>query len=1125
MVKKTFKLNEMQSNIAFLLIALLVICGLLFLPNLFSQLDTNEDINGLVINEYVTSNYNTWRDNEWESPDWIEICNRGDESIWLGDIYISDDAEVPEKALLPDVTLKPGEYFMIFASGHSSDDIDEFHVPFKLGHSDLHISLTREQIPLDIQEVETLPTDISKGRLENGEWAYFSMPTPNNENNTPSSDTPNIAPVWITEKDIIISEYMTNNAYTYRHADGKTYDWVELYNQSDKTVHIGDMYLSDDKGVQNKFNLPDYDMQPGEYLVINLTGSLEAPDEFCAPFNLGGSDTHIVLTAKSGYAIDMLNVFSLPEGISAGQNEAGDFGFYSLPTPGEKNSIHLSSTPNISPEKQPSSGLIISEFMPNNRYGIPDAYGKSSDWIEIHNPSSFDISIGGFGLSDDASDPLKWVFPEDALLPANGYLVIYASGNNTVFEGEYHTNFSLGESDEIIILSEPDAAIADSMIVEKLPGNVSKGIAENGEAAYFTVPTPGYANTTHPSNDLDLGEDIILTDLYISEVSASKIALNRKLNLNAVEYIELYNAGTETIDLTGYSISESNGGEFFFSNITLKPDKYLLLIAKGGSVSGVDCVTIENIRINSAGETLFLKDNEGKIIDCLKTGYLLGNYSCGRSRYDKYTQTFFNEKTPGVRNSNNEYVSICQEPVFSQVGGMVSGDSIFLELKADEGEIIKYTINGNDPAFDSYTYSKPIKIDENTVVRAIALSERKLPSSIASSTYILDGNHDIPIMCLSTSNYNLFSETYGIYASGNISPTSEFPYLDANYWRDEERPVSIEYYETDGKLALDFNAGIQIFGGFSRTLPQKSFVIHMRDEYGLDELYYPFFEDSDVNTYKDFLLRGGGQDTRTKLKDYYIAKCAIEDGGQDAMLGTPTAVYINGEYWGIYNIREKINADYISSHYGFEKENINLIAANGVALNGNANDWNELKTFCTSNDFSIDENYEKLCSWVDVENYTDYIIFQTFFSNTDSGNIKFWRDGTETIKWRVLFYDVDLTLRENSSDIDMISRMFGQAEYIGFSTHIQEALIQNPEYQQYFLQRYEYYLNEVFTDEYFEEGIDEIAKEMETEMVNQTQRWTAYGSYEQWVEQVELFKDSAQARGEVIEEMLREFLG
>lgn len=1119
------RLGERRKEFIILLIILLVISLFLWIQSgIFSK--GNQEFQGsLIINEYVTSNFNTLRDENWNSPDWIELFNNGKTAIWLGDIYISDDAETPEKALLPDYTLEPGDYFLVFASGKTSTNQEPFHVPFKLGQGDQHILLTRNQETLDIQELETLPTDISKGRLENGKWVYFATPTPDSQNDTPGSPTKAISPVWPIEKTVIISEYMTDNVYTYVDSNGRANDWVELYNTSDSPVPIGNMFLSDNLDVQNKFNLPDYEMKPGEYLIISLSSREDTSDRFTAPFSLGGDDSQIVLSDNSGYAIDMLEIFALPEGVSAGQTSDGEFGFYAAPTPGEANSKTISPTKDITPERKPQSGLIINEFMPNNRYGILDAYGKSSDWIEIYNPTDTDVPLDGFALSDDAGDPLKWQFPENAVLPAGEFLVVFASGNDETVNGEYHTNFSLSSDDDILLLSEPNTAAADSMVPEQLPGNASKGKTPEGDIVYFSVPTPGRKNDTHPNHHLESDIEILLGDLYISEVAASKIDLNRTGYQGLEEYIELHNDGSENIHLSGYSLSEGPESEYIFGDLTIEAGQYLLLLAKGGIPAAGESIEVENIRLNGAGETLILKDHTGKIIDYLETGYLLDGYSFGRSADNKYKEVFYDTKTPGEKNSDREFTSTSEKPTFSVQGGIVAKESIEVELNAGEGAVIKFTTNGNEPTFTDQTYTEPIIIHENTVIRAVAFSDGKLPSAPASRTYIFEKTHDIPILCISSNSYGLFSDDHGIYADGKGHSDSEFPYYDSNFWWDAERPASIEYYETDGKLALDFNAGIQIFGGFSRALAQKSFIIHLRDEYGLDELYYPFFKGSDGNQFKKFILRNGGQDTRTKMKDYYISKLAIEEGNQDGMRGQPVAVYINGEYWGIYNLRERIDEDYLSYHYNLDPDDINIIAANGVALHGNNQDWLELKQFSMNSDFTRQENYEKLANWIDIENFTDYIIFQTFFSNADTGNIKFWRDQSKTMKWRVLFYDVDLSLRDKNYYDEVIQRMFGQSgEYIGYSAHIQQALIQNPHYREYFLQRYAYYLTEVFTDKYLESGIEEIADTMKNEMVYQTERWKMYGTYEQWLESVDKFINKALGRGEIVAGLLQDFL-
>ncbi len=1118
-VKKSSLLTEKKKYIFLLIIVLLI--ALIFILFHITEEKPRTTPQGLIINEYVTSNLNTWRDENWNSPDWIELYNCSNQSIWLGNIYISDDAENPEKDLLPDYILGPGEYFLVSASGEKNNNYPEYSVSFKLGFDDLHIVLSNDTTIFDIQEVEQLPTDISKGRLLSGQWGYFAAPTPMSENATSDSSIKYINPIYENQGKVVITEYMTNDLHYFGDESHSANDWIELHNTSLYSINLNTMYLSDDISYRNKYRLPDYNIKPDEYLIIYLSVPDNSQNPFSANFSLGGDDTHIFLTSQSGYDIDVIDVMHLPEGVSAGRNQGGYFGYYSVPTPGEKNSDNISFTIDAVTETIPASSVFINEYMPNNKYGIQDTYGKSSDWIELFNPTNNAVSLDGFGLSDDISNPMKWIFPENTIIPAKGYMIVFASGNDGLINGEYHTNFSLCNEDSLILLTNPNGFIADSIAIEQLPGNVSKGRIYNGEISYFSKPTPGSTNNTYPDSSLDLSLDIVIDSLYINEIAASEINLSRE-SVNLAEYIELYNSGIEAIALNGYSISDSSGNTVTFDDISIEPGEYLILITKGYEKLSVQTIIADNIRINSAGETIILKNNNEQIIDCLKTGYLLGDYSYGRSVYNKNRQVFYNEKTPGNKNSDKEFTSACNKPTFSANGGIVLQDEIRLEINAHDGETIKYTLNGDEPTIYSRTYTEPLTISKNTIVRAIAFSDEKLPSSIASSTYIFDKTHDIPIVCISADNSGLFSNNYGIYAYGN---SSVFPDSNANYYWNEERSISFEYYEPDGSLALAFNAGIRIFGGASRVYPQKSFSIHLRDEYGLDELYYPFFGESDVKAFKSFILRCGGQDVKTKLKDYFVSKCAIEDGNQDGMRGQPVALYINGAYWGLYNLREKINEDYISYHYNLDASDINIITLNGSAVHGNNSDWEALESFCEQNDFSIQENYDRLSEWIDVENFTDYIIFQTFFSNTDVGNIKFWRDEAKTTKWRVLFYDLDYTLR-NWDDINMIERLYeGTFSHKWFCTqvHVFSALIQNEGYRDYLLKRYAYYLREVFTDEYLENGINEIANEMANEMVYQTERWPQYGTYEEWQENVQVFKNIALSQVELTIEHLRDY--
>ena len=129
--------------------------------------------------------------------------------------------------------------------------------------------------------------------------------------------------------------------------------------------------------------------------------------------------------------------------------------------------------------------------MPVNKYGLLDCDGDTSDWIELYNPSAQSVELSGYALTDEAGDLEKWRFPEGTAIGAGEYLVVFLSGKNKEVNGELHTNFSLGSEDETVILADNAAAVCDSVAVESLPGNVSKGRIDAESFGYFPLPTPG----------------------------------------------------------------------------------------------------------------------------------------------------------------------------------------------------------------------------------------------------------------------------------------------------------------------------------------------------------------------------------------------------------------------------------------------------------------------------------------------------------------------------------------------------------------------------------------------------------------------------------------------------------
>lgn len=257
-----------------------------------------------------------------------------------------------------------------------------------------------------------------------------------------------------------------------------------------------------------------------------------------------------------------------------------------------------------------------------------------------------------------------------------------------------------------------------------------------------------------------------------------------------------------------------------------------------------------------------------------------------------------------------------------------------------------------------------------------------------------------------------------------------------------------------------------------------------------------------------------------------MQRLMIHLGTVDCMDGRPIAVYINGKYWGLYNLREKLNPDYVTSHYGVDSDDVTLIVGNGTLVSGNQKDWMDFLDFCKNNDFSDPANYELMKQKLDVESYVDYVIGLTYFHNTDSGNIRFWKTNDEHGLWRPMMFDFDWGLFISTYKRDSFEAYFnpaghGVSDY--FKSYIQCALIENPEFCDYFIKRYAYILNEVFTEEYVTAEIDKAAKEIEHEIVYNIERWKLPQSYQVWQNEVETLKRIAIARRQITVSHLKVF--
>ena len=450
-------------------------------------------------------------------------------------------------------------------------------------------------------------------------------------------------------------------------------------------------------------------------------------------------------------------------------------------------------------------------------------------------------------------------------------------------------------------------------------------------------------------------------DLVINEVMASNITTHlNPQNSDFVDWIELYNKGERTIDLKGIFISDDFSDPFKWmlnEDITLYPNEYYIIWA-----DGMDFENHTSFQLSRKGEQIGLFYPDGRIIDTLTFGIQRNDVSIGRYPDGGGQWHYFELPTfmgpniiPGL--DSNKQV---QDPEFSPRGGIFSGPQS-IRLTSVPGGTVRYTLDGSAPTRESEVFSGPILISETTVIRAKGFKENLLPSEVVTCSYVIDEPARFPVLSIATPPEYLFDEeigiTVGICVSDRHGEPGEEPPFDphANFWQNWERPVHIEYFTPEGKEGFAQDAGIAIFGGLlGRQLRQKAFTLFARNKYGDSDFDFPLFPTKPINSYRRFILRASSNDfNRTYLRDAMMQSLVIGQMDIDYQAYQPVSVYINGEYWGLYNMREKMNQFYPEHNYGIDADSVDLVEGVSNTAHGDGRNYQELLNFVSGNDMSV----------------------------------------------------------------------------------------------------------------------------------------------------------------------------
>jgi hypothetical protein len=581
--------------------------------------------------------------------------------------------------------------------------------------------------------------------------------------------------------------------------------------------------------------------------------------------------------------------------------------------------------------------------------------------------------------------------------------------------------------------------------------------------------------------------------ILINEFSASNSMLISDPDFGDYsDWIELYNAGTETVNLNGYYLSDNYNSPSRFTitgDFMVDPDEHIIIWADGR-----DTALHASFKLSSLGEQIGIYASVLGVVDTVSFVEQMTDISYGRKTDGNSEWAYFETPTPGTSNTTTSYQGmVYNQADFSVRGGMYSSSQEVILSTFFEGDI-RYTRDGSTPNKFSSRYLNPISINETTILRARIFRPNLIAGPIVSHSYFINehtAGGKLPVVSLSTDPDNFWHTSRGIYAL-DYKPSSEVP-------------VNIELFENNGSDRAAFNeqVGVKINGLYSWQLPQKMLGVYFNKAYGSGNLEYPIIHQRKRSSYKNFALRASGSDwSYTLFRDILGQHSTLMNMDIDIMGFRPCVVYINGEYLGIHNIREKVNDDYIEKSYGLEEGTFDMVENLDYAEAGDLNEYNHLLTLLAK-DLSSTDNYKAVTELVDIENFTDYVITELSSANYSiSHNVMAWKPKGSG-KWRWILMDLD---RGYFEPADHLIDFYENQEEL-----LLEVLLENSSYRQYFAHRLATQMFTSFNPERMKQLIREHTEAIESELPWHINRWqgttSAYGdaipSLSFWRDEVE----------------------
>lgn len=604
--------------------------------------------------------------------------------------------------------------------------------------------------------------------------------------------------------------------------------------------------------------------------------------------------------------------------------------------------------------------------------------------------------------------------------------------------------------------------------------------------------------------------------IVINEYSCANLSLSADDYGKFEDWIELYNAGNTTVTIGGYYLSDRINQPTKWqipAGTTLASHAYILFYASGRNENtGIYYHT--NFKLSQSkfpAEQIVLSDNSGTIIDQLYVSATQKHHSLGRIPDGSVNWKVCTVPSPRLTNgSSNTFTAYAATPQFSTAAGFYAGTVTVSITNNEPNSTLRYTLDGTEPTVTSAAYIGPINIPTTTVLKAASFpsSPSILQSFVQFATYFIGVNHTLPVVSIAANQLQTLAN-----GSGSLLPLGSIEYFDMNKTR---KTAGYGEYNRHGQD--------------SWANDQRSLDFVMKDELGYNyALQYPIFSQTPRDEFQRVILRAAGDDNypaahhssndgSAHLRDAYVQNLAKQGGlNLDVRTATKAIVYINGAYWGVYDLREvPDDHDYTNYYYGQDKYHLQYIETWGgtwAEYGGNQalTDWDTFRNWVMSHNMTNPSDWDYVTRNLDVKSLADYVIVNSITVTSDwlNYNTGWWRglDSTGTHKkWGYILWDNDAVfgfyinytgIPDTSAtalpcNVDLPNSLSDPKGHLD----LLDKLRQNPDFNQYYISRYIDLMNSTFSCDNMLRSLDSIAAVIDPEMDQHAQRW--FGTYSEW---------------------------